>query len=161
MKSNRFLFSAVVVVLFFFTSCEKEEEVPPWAGTWASISFWNDVLELDMRVVLNLNRGTYEEIIQVMEESSSEWINYFGAKGLLEVNDNRMNVEIDEIGFSPINLVTAFPTGNIIYYLKGDDLYDKIVSDAGYITSKQLQFAISGNTLKIFIGEYQYHYEKQ
>ena len=161
MKSNCFLFSFVIVVFVYITACEKEAEVPPWAGTWASISYWNPDLEVDMKVVLNLNRGTYEEMLQIKEESSSEWINYFGANGLLEVNDNQMSVEIDELGFSPINAVTGFPTGNIIYYTKGDELFDKIVSETGYITSIQLGFAVSGNTLKIFIGSLQYHYTKQ
>jgi hypothetical protein len=146
-----YMLLAVCTGILAITSCEKDEPVPPYVGTW-SIS-WDVAEEGDtiwVKDILTLTADTYSEVLQLRYHPTGSWRTYFGMRGSLSVSGNIMTIKIDKAGFSTVDDQDR-PTGNVVYYSKGTEEYNAIIQFMGLNETITAEFSVTGDKLVLFI----------
>lgn len=145
-KTAAFLLLVAVTVV----SCKKDDDDPDYVGTWVVLGTFNDgETNFEMKDVLTLSSGKFEEKMQLKNPVNNTWLDYMGMKGTLTVNGNKINVTITEIGLSAINPVTQTPTGVITYYKSTDTEFSELVEGFGIDLTYQSEYSIQGSEITI------------
>ena len=147
-QTSLFLISLCLFALII--SCEKDEDVPDYVGSWEATGtiLW-DTLELGYKEVITFTTSTYNITGQLKNPSTNEWIDYMGFKGSMTVNENEMNITITDVGMSTFDAFTRMPTGEILYYKDSQDEFSDLLELFGIVKTFKMEYSISENNLTL------------
>lgn len=144
-----FVFMTLLVTLV--ASCKKDDDDDPdYVGTWVVLGTSSDgETTLEMKDVMILSKGSFNEKIQVKNPTNNVWLDYMGMKGTMSVNGPKMDITVTEVGLSSLNPVSGVPTGVITYYKSTDAEFNQLIEGFGMQTTFQSEYAVAGNEITI------------
>ena len=155
MKTRRLLFKSglfliPLCIFFLITSCEKDEDNPDYAGSWALTG----TIKIDNRIMgykdnYTFTGSTFSEIKQINDPDINEWLDFFGLKGSILVDENVINFTITEIGISGSNSITGMPNGKMVYYKDTQSGFSDLLSQIGGEQAFSSEYVITGNTMTL------------
>lgn len=141
---------SITLVFFLISSCKKDDPDPDYVGNWVALgTVSTGETTLEMKDIITISKGSFNQKVQVKNPSNNSWIDYFGTKGTLTVTGTTMNVTLTEAGLSAVSPVTSFPTGTITYYKSTDPEFTQIVNAFQMLTSFQSQYIVNGTEITI------------
>lgn len=148
-SANKFglLFTLMLVLL---TACKKDEPDPEYVGTWSADQMLTiGDTQVQMREMMTLTINSFDDLMQLLNESDNKYVNYFELLGSMAVTNNIVNGTISEIGVSSFDPITGKPTGQILKYKEGTTGYDNFFAQNGQSKSFGFEFSISGNSMTV------------
>lgn len=139
------------MLLVVSTSCKKKEQNPDYFGTWSSdqtITIGDN--QVQVKDIITLTKAGFDDMMQILDVSSNQYINYVELLGTMTVADNFLNGFINEIGVSAFDGITGKPTGNIIKYKEGTTGFANFFSQNGQSRTYAFEFSVSGTTFTIY-----------
>jgi hypothetical protein len=165
MKKNAFILRLLFAVsitasLAFLNSCGKEEDDPPYVGTWAAIGEISDSSgTLEVKGEVTFTKNTYKNILYIKDPTSQKWIALQGMKGSFSLSGSKMSLNFTSIGLSTYNIISGLPTGNIQYYEKGTQNFNTLLEQSGFPAFIKCEYEVTGNTLTLLMdlnGDFTY-----
>lgn len=153
MKSNlrifrSLLFAALLVTII--SSCKKDDPDPDYVGTWVVTGTMSDGnMTLELKEVLNISKGSFEQIQQLKNPTNNVWLNLMGLKGNFTVADNKMNITLTAVGQSSVSTITQLPTGQIEYVNASDPDFDEFLTYLEIPATYMSEYVVSGKEITI------------
>lgn len=139
------LFTAITVLV---SSCEKDDdEVPAYVGTWQNISMFDEDNMIQMKETLILKENSFSALGEV--NFDGEWIDYVKLAGSLNVSGTSMTLTIKELGISSFDMITGYPTGQIVTYKEGTAQFELIMGESGQEQIMSSEYSVSGENLSV------------
>jgi hypothetical protein len=140
------LFVALVAV--FFSSCKKDDPDPEYAGTWVTINSLSDgSSSVEMKELIILSAGKFEQIVQLKNPSTNQWVNYIGFKGTFTTSEKKLNITIVEAGMSAMSPITQLPNGQIEYIKSTDGLFTEFLEAFETPETFTMEYEVNGNEI--------------
>jgi hypothetical protein len=150
----------ITAPLAFLNSCGKEEEDPPFVGTWAAFGEISDTSgTMEVKGEVTLTKNTYKNILYLKDPASQKWIALQGMKGSFSLSGTKMSLNFTSIGISTYNVISGLPTGNIQYYEKGTQNFNTLLEQSGFPAFIKCEYEVTGNTLTLLMdmnGDFTY-----
>ncbi len=145
------VFTTVALVAFY--GCDKDDdndEPRDYVGQWVTVrTIETDEGDLEVQDVINFTANGFTEVASIEDPLSEEWVDLIGRKGEFTVSSGLMNVTLTEAGFSELDEVTGFPTGEIVNYEDGTDEFDELLEEFEMIPSYKAKYTVSGDNLTL------------
>lgn len=136
--------ASLIVISLFICSCEKEDEVPKYVGTWTmeqSIDF------MGMQTsVLNTMEITENRVESIGEMTVQEvQVPAFGYKADLLVSGSKFTMNLTSVG-------TANGAGTMIWIDYGDEKWADALAEAELTETIEADYVVVGNKLTLNIS---------
>ncbi len=150
LKIYPFVKSFLVIALFAlaFSSCKKDDPDPDYAGTWVTIGTLSDgTSSMEMKELIILSGGKFEQIVQIKNTTTNQWVNYIGFKGTFTVSQKKLSIKITEAGMSAMSPITQLPTGQIEYIKSTDALFTEFLQAFETPETFEMEYEVNGNEI--------------
>ncbi len=150
-----FKISSMVKSLFFialmavvFSSCKKDDPDPDYVGTWVTIGALSDgISSMEMKELIILSSGKFEQIVQIKNPNTNQWVNYIGFKGTFNTSEKKLNIKITEAGIAATSPITKLPTGQIEYLKSTDELFKEFMEAFETPETYEMEYEVNGGEI--------------
>lgn len=150
LRINSFLKSLFLITLVAvsFSSCKKDDPDPEYAGTWVTIGTLSDgTSSMEMKELIILSGGKYEQLVQIKNTTTNQWVNYIGFKGNFTTSAKKVNITITEAGISAMSPITQLPTGQIEYIQSSNALFTEFLAAFETPETFEMEYEVNGNEI--------------
>lgn len=138
----------IAVVVLAFSSCKKDDPDPDYAGTWVTIGTLSDgTSSMEMKELIILSGGKFEQLVQIKNPTTNQWVNYIGFKGTFTTTGQKLSIKITEGGMSAMSPITQLPTGQIEYLKSTDELFKDFMEAFETPETFEMEYEVNGNEI--------------
>jgi hypothetical protein len=139
-------------VVLSVSSCKKDdkESTPTdFLGTWVTEQTVNtNAGNLQVRDIITFSPTSFNEVAKILDESTSNWIDFIGRKGNIVVGKGSMDVTLTEAGTTGVDAL-GNPTGVITYYKEGTPEFNQVLQLMEMEKQYKALYTVSGSSMTL------------
>lgn len=145
----------LAIFVIFSSSCKKDKKDNPnnldYVGTWTDMDFIStDYGDTESKEIMTLTETSFTNLMQVLIPIPVDfWMDYASLKASISVNGNLIDLTVNEVGITSVDMSAGFPIGKMTIYKEGTTEFDTLLSGAGQSKTFKSEYSVAGNKLTI------------